>query len=195
MQRRLIATAVLTLAASLSFVPVHAAPRVAEAAVTTQLPRVAVPRHYDVALTPDAAAGTFAGKVTIALDIVNATNAITLNAADLAFKGAAITPARGKAVAGRTSIDKDAQTATFTFPATLAPGRYTLALDYTGIIGTQAVGLFSLDYDTDAGKQRALVHAVRKLGRAAHDSVMGRAVLQGHVHAHGHRAGRGHGRQ
>ena len=156
MQRRLIATAVLTLAASFSLVSAQATPRIADTAVTTQLPRGAVPRHYDVALTPDAAAGTFAGKVTIALDIARATSTITLNAADLAFRSAVVTAAHGQPMTGQTSIDKDAQTATFTFARPLAPGHYQLALDYTGIIGTQAVGLFSLDYDTDAGKQRAL---------------------------------------
>ena len=158
MQRRLIATAVLALAATCSLSYAIAAP--VRAAATTQLPRTAVPRHYDVALAPDAAAGTFAGKVTITLDIVQPTSTITLNAADLAFRTASIAPARGAALAGTTAIDKDAQTATFTFAKKLAPGRYKLALDYTGIIGTQAVGLFSLDYQTDgnitAPKKRAL---------------------------------------
>ena len=35
--------------------PTHAAPQLPAASVTTQLPRTAVPRHYDVALVPDAA--------------------------------------------------------------------------------------------------------------------------------------------
>src|SRR4051794_35121519 len=99
MQRRLIATAVLTLAAacSLSALPAHAA-LPTSAAVTTQLPRTAMPRHYDVAITPDATAGTFTGKVAITLDVVKSTSTITLNAADLAFKKATIAPARGAAL-------------------------------------------------------------------------------------------------
>jgi aminopeptidase N len=158
MQRRLIATAVLTLAATcaVSSLPAHAAPRAVQAAVTTQLPRTAVPRHYEVALTPDAQAGTFAGKVMITLDVVQGTRTIMLNAADLAFTHAAITQGGGAALAATTSVDDAAQTATFTFARTLAPGRYQLALDYTGVIGTQAAGLFSLDYQTKEGKQRAL---------------------------------------
>jgi aminopeptidase N len=113
-----------------------------------------------VALTPDAAAGTFAGKVTITLDVTTPTTTITLNAADLAFSSAVLAPAHGAAMTARTSVDKEAQTATFTFARNLAPGRYKLTLDYTGIIGTQAVGLFSLDYDAPGGntatKKRAL---------------------------------------
>ena len=35
-----------------------------------RLPRAAAPRHYDVELTPDLAAGTFEGRVTIDVDLV-----------------------------------------------------------------------------------------------------------------------------
>ena len=43
------------------------------------------------------------------------------------------------------------------FARPLAPGRYTLSIDYTGKIYQQASGLFALDYETAAGtKQRAL---------------------------------------
>ncbi|WP_332876980.1 M1 family metallopeptidase [Massilia sp. S19_KUP03_FR1] len=155
MQRRLIATAVLALAAACAL-PVHAAPRPVAPMVTTQLPRSAVPRHYEVVIAPDAVAGTFAGKVTITLDIIAPTDAITLNAADLAFTRATLAAAGGKAQDARTSVDAAAQTASFTFARRLAPGRYKLALDYTGVIGTQAAGLFSLDYATKDGKKRAL---------------------------------------
>ncbi len=42
------------------------------------------------------------------------------------------------------------------FDKPLAAGSYTLSTDYTGVINTQANGLFALDYQTDSGKQRAL---------------------------------------
>ncbi|HAV36715.1 MAG TPA: hypothetical protein DCX52_10225, partial [Massilia sp.] len=54
------------------------------------------------------------------------------------------------------AVDEAAQTATFSFSRPLAKGRYRLALDYTGVIQTQAAGLFSLDYDSAEGKKRAL---------------------------------------
>ena len=37
-----------------------------------------------------------------------------------------------------------------------APGRYTLSLDYTGVIYQQASGFFALDYAGQNGQQRAL---------------------------------------
>ncbi len=63
----------------------------------------------------------------------------------------AITPVNAK-----VSINASEQTATFGFDRPLAKGSYTLALSYTGVISTQAAGLFSIDYDMPDGRKRAL---------------------------------------
>lgn len=131
-----------------------AAPEVKNA--TTQLPRSVRPAHYDISVVPHADSLAFDGHVAIALDVLEPTATITLNAADMAFSNTMLTGSRGKPLTPKVSIDADAQTATFTFGRPLAPGRYTLATDYTGKIGTQANGLFAIDYDTRQGKKRAL---------------------------------------
>jgi len=164
MQRSLISAAIALALAAQPFVPACAAPTrahadaAAGADTTTQLPRTAIPTHYQVSLTPDAAGASFAARTVVTLDVVRATDSITLNAADLAFSKATLTPgAGGAAQAAKVAVDADAQTATFTFAHPVAPGTYRLALDYTGTIGTQAVGLFSLDYPDAQGRtQRAL---------------------------------------
>ncbi|WP_323143520.1 M1 family metallopeptidase [Massilia phyllosphaerae] len=160
MHRSLIPAAVALAFAAVPALQVHAAPVAAKAGVeaTTQLPRGVIPSHYEIALTPDAAAGSFGGKATITLTVTKATDSITLNAADLKFAGASVTPAAGGIpLAATVSVDDKAQTATFKLARPLAPGQYKLALDYSGTIGTQAVGLFSLDYaGTDGKPQRAL---------------------------------------
>lgn len=157
MKRSLISAAVLVLAAGAAL-PAFAAPAAATKAVqvTSQLPRGVSPTHYAVSLTPNAAASTFAGHIIITINVTEATKTITLNAADLAFSSAVLTSAKGAPMTATSSVDAAAQTATFTFDAPLAKGSYQLALDYTGKIGTQAVGLFALDYDTTEGKKRAL---------------------------------------
>ena len=160
MHRSLIPAAVALAFAATPALQVHAAPGAAKAGVeaTTQLPRGVIPSHYEIALTPDAAAGSFGGKATITLTVTKATDSITLNAADLKFAGASVTPAAGgNPMAATVSVDDKAQTATFKLARPLAPGVVKLALDYSGTIGTQAVGLFSLDYaGTDGKPQRAL---------------------------------------
>jgi len=127
----------------------------ADRQATTQLPRTARPSHYDVTLIPDAQNMRFSGKVRIDLDILTATDTIVLNAADLTFSHAALEGA-GNLPAPVIRLDEQAQTASFTFARKLAPGHYTLALDYDGRIYTQAAGLFALDYDSDQGRMRAL---------------------------------------
>src|SRR5450830_461702 len=160
MQRSLISLAVMALMGLSAGAPTlaAAAPAAKATQVTTQLPRTAVPTHYAVSLTPDAANSSFNATVTIALDVKQATNSLTLNAADLKFSAASISAGPGKATqaASKIDVDADKQTATFQFAEQLKPGSYQLKLDYTGVIGTQASGLFSLDYDNGGTKKRAL---------------------------------------
>ena len=124
---------------------------------TTQLPRGVTPLHYILSLTPDAAAATFKGEAAIKVAVDTPTASITFNALDLAFGAAAIEGAGGsKQVTRKIDIDGATQTATVHFARPLAKGEYLLRIDYSGKIGTQATGLFSLDYDTPQGRQRAL---------------------------------------
>ncbi|MES2149570.1 MAG: M1 family metallopeptidase [Pseudomonadota bacterium] len=158
MKRSLISAAVLALA-GISAYPALAAPAaIPMAQATTQLPRSVSPSHYDVSITPDAKTSSFAAKVTITINVLEPTSAITLNATDLKFSSAVVTPAgaKGAPLNGAIKVDAASQSATFSFEQPLAKGSYQLALDYTGVIGTQAVGLFSLDYSTPEGKKRAL---------------------------------------
>src|SRR5687767_614056 len=63
--------------------PAVAAPKALP--VTTQLPRAVRPTHYDIAITPEAGALTFSGRARIAIDVLEGTPAITVNALDLEF--------------------------------------------------------------------------------------------------------------
>ena len=146
MHRFLFASATIALSAP------AAAVAATPALPTSQLPRDVRPSHYDVAITPDAAAMRFAGRVAVTIDVLRPTSSITLNAADLDFSKASL----DGAAAPRITTDAAAQTATFRFARPVTPGKHILVMDYAGKIGTQAVGLFALDYDTPAGKKRAL---------------------------------------
>jgi aminopeptidase N len=122
------------------------------ASVTTQLPRNVRPTHYALSFTPDADKMAFSASVKIAIEVVEPTATVTLQAADLAFSKAEIAGVG----AAKVKVDDDAQTASFTFAKALPKGKYVLALDYTGKIYTQAAGLFALDYETETGKKRAI---------------------------------------
>ncbi|HKY80579.1 MAG TPA: M1 family metallopeptidase [Sphingobium sp.] len=125
--------------------------------ITTQLPRGAAPRHYAIAVTPDAANLKFSGKVAIDLSVSQQMPALVLNAADLTIGEVTLTPAKGKAVKGTAKVDAAAQTVTFDFGRPVQPGSYRLDIGYAGVINTQANGLFALDYKDNGGKpKRAL---------------------------------------
>ncbi|WP_430390605.1 M1 family metallopeptidase [Dyella sp. 20L07] len=135
-----------------------AAAPTAETQVTTQLPRSVRPTHYDVSVVPHAATLSFDGKVTVDVEVLQPTASITLNAIDMTFSAAQLTGAKGAPAitAPKITVDNDAQTATFTFSKPIPKGSYKLSMSYTGKIGTQANGLFAIDYDSKAGKKRAL---------------------------------------
>lgn len=132
------------------------------------LPGTVIPEHYDLTLTPDAEHLTFSGKVIITLRVKEATRDIVLNALDLNFdkvRLAAGLPSATAASAAKAdaeqipsvSFQKDAQTATLSFAQPIAPGAYTLSINYHGKIFQEASALFALDYADGAGKtQRAL---------------------------------------
>ena len=116
------------------------------------LPTTVTPLHYTIDINPDAANMRFSGEVKIDLKIDTPTQTIVLNAADLEFQNANLSGAGAATV----SFDKEQQTATLTFVKKLAVGKQSLAIQYTGLINQNAAGLFALDYDTAAGKKRAL---------------------------------------
>ena len=124
----------------------------------TQLPRNVRPTHYAVAITPHADKLDFDGQVTVDVQVLKPSTSITLNAAGMTFSSVTLAPASGKGVAvkAKVAVDGKTQTATFSFDKTIAPGSYRLAMDYVGTIGTQANGLFAIDYPTASGQKRAL---------------------------------------
>ncbi|TQU82941.1 aminopeptidase, partial [Xanthomonas perforans] len=162
--RQILVTAIaLALASTCAVAPAHAAvaaPEVVSASaaqVTSQLPRTAKPTHYAVEITPHADKMTFDGKVAIDIVVLQATDRIVLQAANLSFARSTLAQRKGgKPQTAKVSTDEQAQTATFAFDKPLAPGNYVLSIDYSGVINTQANGLFALDYATPQGQRRAL---------------------------------------
>jgi len=117
------------------------------------LPSDVRPERYAINIVPNADKLTFEGHEAITVTVKRATKRIVLNAADIAVQKVSISCLPD---APTIAYDKDQQTVAFTFSKAIEPGRYTLALDYTGLIYEQASGLFALDYQGANGKQRAI---------------------------------------
>src|ERR1044071_9061489 len=71
-----------------------------------RLPRHVLPTRYDLRLEPDLAVASFAGRVTIALTVVEPTDLILLNALELDIKDAVIDDGHGKTPAASVVMDE-----------------------------------------------------------------------------------------
>ncbi len=121
-----------------------------------QLPKTAVPRHYELRLQPDLVARTTHGTARIAFDVLQPMRELVLNALNLDIVSATLLDdlAHPQPLAARTDAEK--QTLTLVIPAVLAAGPHTVSIDYRGKIGTQAEGFFVDKYPTPSGDKLML---------------------------------------
>ena len=131
--------AAAALLAGCATVPDAAAPPISvargplPASVTSELPRNARPTHYAIEVAPDAQRLTFTGFTAIDLELFETSRAITLNAIKLDLAKATLTPlAGGTATPMAISLDEAKETATFTAPTDLAPGKYQFSIKLGG---------------------------------------------------------------
>ncbi len=110
-------------------------------AFAQRLPQDVSPSHYSLALTPDLKAATFTGREEIDVELAGPLNAITLNAVEIQFVRAS-TKVNGKVLTANVSLDEKKQQATLTFGSTLPAGKYTLDIEYTGILNGQLRGFY-----------------------------------------------------
>lgn len=109
------------------------------------------PTRYEIAVTPDADAGTFTGETRIVIQTSEQQATVVMNALDLEVARATIDN-QGAAF----DIDSEAQTLTLTPRRALRPGRHTIHIVYSGKIYDDAYGLFRVEYQDNGQTKRAL---------------------------------------
>src|SRR5215813_10348653 len=97
---------------------------------TYKLPATVRPDRYQIRLTPDLTAFTFAGEETVAIQVLEPTTEIILNAAELQVHSATVISQNGRASTGTIVLDEINERAVFTFPEPLVPGSYQLRLTF-----------------------------------------------------------------
>ena len=127
----------------------HAAPDQAAG----QLPQTVIPSAYTIGITTDMTRARLTGHETIAVTATTAATQVVMNQAGLTLTRATIDGA-----AATVSEDQNAQTATLT-PAggSLAPGRHTISIDYSGPILATPNGIYYDDYKAPDGKTRRML--------------------------------------
>ncbi len=109
------------------------------------------PTRYEIAVTPDADAGTFTGETRITIQSSEQLATVVMNALDIEVARATIDN-QGAAF----DIDNEAQTLTLTPRRPLRPGRHTIRIVYSGKIYDDAYGLFRVEYQDNGQTKRAL---------------------------------------
>jgi puromycin-sensitive aminopeptidase len=121
------------------------------------LPSNVQPTSYAIHLTPDLVAFTFAGKESVAIDVLESTDTIVLNASELQVSEATFTDASGAATtASGIAMDADEETLTLTFPSTISAGKGTLHIVFTGELNDRLTGFYRSQYTDSAGQSHTM---------------------------------------
>jgi puromycin-sensitive aminopeptidase len=121
-----------------------------------RLPLSVTPDRYEIRLTPDLSAATFAGEESVKIQIHEPVREIVLNAAELQFKAVAVKGAGGNAIQGSVSLDSENEQAMLQFPEALNPGRWELQISFTGILNDKLHGFYRSTYKDANGQEKVL---------------------------------------
>lgn len=118
--------------------------------IAQRLPKIAVPEHYELKLTPDFSNNTFSGKEKIEIRILKPTTKIVLNSAEIKFQSVGIR-SDGASQAATVTPDEKNEMVTLEVKKELAAGPATIEIQYTGILNDQLRG-FYLGHDEKGEK-------------------------------------------
>jgi puromycin-sensitive aminopeptidase len=123
----------------------------ADKALEYRLPSTVTPDRYDLTLTPDLSAFTFAGEEWVAVKVHQATAEVVLNALELEIDSASAERG-GKSLIARVELEPARERAHFHFTEKLEPGDWKLHIKFRGILNDKLHGFYRSQYVDSAGK-------------------------------------------
>jgi len=120
-----------------------------------RLPRTVLPTRYDLTLEPDLESSTFTGTVSIAVDVVEPTSAVVLNAIELDIDAAWVV-LDGRDHEASVSADTATERITLEVGTELPAGPSEIGLDFRGVLNDQLRGFYRSTYTDDSGTERVL---------------------------------------
>ena len=123
-----------------------------------RLPEQVVPKHYAIELAPDLDTATFSGSVTIDIDIVEATDTIVCNAAELEITEAGL-DSEAVSVQLNWALDPDTERLTLTprdRPGGFDRGPARLRIEFKGILNDQLRGFYRSTYTDESGRTQTI---------------------------------------
>src|SRR5919106_3027842 len=123
---------------------------------TSLLPAEIRPVKYQVSLSPNLTAFTFAGEETIEIEVSQPTSQIVLNAAELEIQEAYLLRDGQRLPAQAIALDAEQETATLTFAAPLPTGTMQLFMRFTGILNDKLRGFYRSEYTLPDGTKHVM---------------------------------------
>ncbi|CAA7410004.1 unnamed protein product [Spirodela intermedia] len=127
----------------------------------SRLPKFAVPKRYDLRLTPDLAACKFTGTVCVVVDIVGDTKFLVLNAADLVVTEGSVSfrnqdSSQELHPIEITTVVED-EILLLQFEKALPLGEGTIRIGFSGILNDQMKGFYRSTYEYNGEKKNMAV--------------------------------------
>jgi puromycin-sensitive aminopeptidase len=125
-------------------------------AVTYRLPRTVEPDRYELTLTPDLDAATFAGEVRVSIRVHEPVTEIVLNAVELDIHSAELVGDDGSRLPGVVTLDPAEERAIIGLAGTVAPGAWQLHLTFTGDLNDKLAGFYRSTFKDEDGNERVI---------------------------------------
>ncbi|MEQ8717015.1 MAG: M1 family metallopeptidase [Acidimicrobiales bacterium] len=121
-----------------------------------RLPRTVTPSHYALRLEPDLSAATFVGSAVIDVEILDDTDLIVVNAAELEIDGVELENDDGTRASAVVELDAETERATFVFPELLAAGHAIVHVSFRGVLNDKLRGFYRSTFTDESGAERVL---------------------------------------
>ncbi len=122
-----------------------------------RLPLDVLPRHYQLELRPNVSEARFDGTATIVIDVLDATDELVLNAAELTISRAHVETQQGDQIPGEVSYNEPEQQATITLAKQLGPqSGARLHLEFAGLLNDQLHGFYRSTYRDEEGVEQVI---------------------------------------
>ncbi len=117
-----------------------------------------MPVRYDLTLIPDLVAGVFRGTCTTEVTVVEAIDAVILNAAELDITEAAVADDLSGAGGQKAVVhlDPERERATLELGSPLTPGTWYVTTHFAGVLNDDLRGFYRSTYEDDEGREVVL---------------------------------------
>ncbi len=121
-----------------------------------RLPREVVPETYRIEIEPNVASATFSGTASMDLTVLEPTDSIVLNAAELAVSDVDLVTSDGSTVHCSVRFDDELEQVIFEAPSTIPPGPCSVSCRFTGTLNDKLRGFYRSTYTGPDGESQTI---------------------------------------